>query len=271
MKKRINIKELITTHKIVFSIIITLLIGYIGILTYNQVIKETTKMVNIPVAAEYIKSRKQITEDDIKYVEVPQYIVLDKAITNTEDIVGKYVNVYDSISEDSLFYEDVLVSKDELKDANLFELDKGEVAITIKVDTATTYSNNILPDSKIDLYYQGKGQTIESEELYIIYGEVVKNVRIIAVKDKNGNNIEIDSENEPSIMVVALSQEDAHLVGIAKALGTVTPILSYDNLSDTNTTNYYDLNKMKDLLLGESLDVTLVTPEELPVEDVISE
>jgi pilus assembly protein CpaB len=269
--KKISIKDFISKHKILVSILITLMIGYLGILAYKQVITDTTKMVKVPVAAEYIKSRKQITEDDVKYIEVPEYIVLNNTITDINEIIGKYVNAYDSVAEDSLFYKDIVVSSEDLKDASMFELNKGEVAITIEVDATTTYSNTILPDSKIDLYYQGKGQTKDSEELYIIYGEVVKNVRIIAVKDKDGNNIQIDSENEPTIMVVALSQEDAHLVGLAKALGIVTPILSYDNLSDDNTTNYYDLNKMKEILLGESLDVTLVTPLIEEEQEVINE
>ncbi|MEG0077039.1 RcpC/CpaB family pilus assembly protein [Anaerorhabdus sp.] len=262
MKTKDN-KKFLKRHKNIVSLFITIIFGILCIFSYQQTIDDISDLILIPVAAKSMGARTIITEDDIKLIEVPKCITLDSVYLSKEEVLGKYVKPYQSVSTNSLFYVDLLADKENMNDANLFSLQEGEVAISIDVDMKTSYANSILVGHMIDLYFLGKVNINDNSYTQaIVHGEIVKNARVIAVKDKEGNSIESNSTLESNVLVVALSKEDAHLVGVAKAMGSVTPVISYDNISQSESTDYYDYYKIRNIILGNSLDVTLIAMNE---------
>ena len=256
--KEISIK--IKKHKIISSLILVLLMTIITINMYDLALERSTRFVEVPVCRNYLKSNSLITESDIKYINVPSYIVLDYVITDSNEIIGKYINTYDSLSENSLFYSDVLVDEEHINNAYLFELKNKEVAISIDSDVKSSYSNSILVGQFIDLYYLGKSNSLYEDEL-LVYGEVVSNARVIAVKDKNGENIDADSELNTSVVVVALNQEEAHIVQLAKAVGDVSLVISYDNINESKTNNYYNIEKIRTIIEQKAINVEAINNE----------
>ena len=72
-------------------------IGVIGIIAilwigYSITLNKTVKPVSVPVAAQTIQPRTQITADMIKYVDVPEAYISDNAIRNSQDLIDKYSN-----------------------------------------------------------------------------------------------------------------------------------------------------------------------------------
>ena len=261
-KKFKLLMSLIKRHNIVFSLLLVIILSLITYHSYNSAILATTNLVDIPVTNKYLKSNHKIMNDDITMIKIPKYIILENVETNVNNIVGKYVNTFDSLSKGSLIYKDIIISKDKINNAYLLDLKKDEVAISIDSDVKSSYSNSILENQLIDLYYLGEAESEQFDnEKQLVYGEIVKNARVIAVKDKDGANIDGDNENSTAIVVVALNQEDAHVVELAKASGRVSLVISYDNINYDNTNNYYNLKKMTSIILGKSIDVKLVNNE----------
>ncbi|MEF9968609.1 MAG: RcpC/CpaB family pilus assembly protein, partial [Longicatena sp.] len=258
MKKK-NEKNYIHRHKLLVSLLLTIVLGILCMASYQQTINDVSELVLIPVSSKALGSRTIITEDDIQMIEVPKCVTFDNVILDKTELIGKYVQPYQSIAQNSLFYSELIADRENMNDANLFSLQEGEVAISIDVDMKTSYANSILVGHMIDLYFLGKVNMNQSTSTQaIVHGEIVKNARVIAVKDKDGNSIESDTATESNVLVVALTKEDAHLVGVAKAMGTVTPVISYDNISQKEGSDYFDLYKIKNIILGNSLDVTLI-------------
>lgn len=254
MKKGVTKK-----YKSLISLLITLVMGVLCVAYYYQTIAEVSDLIEVPVALHPIGSRTLITEEDIQMIRMPKCFTLNNVILDKNEVIGKYVRPYQSIATNSLFYEELVVGEKNMNDAHLFSLNKGEVAMSIDVNMKTSYANSILVGHRIDLYFLGKARMNDDQhQQAIVHGEVVKNARVIAVKDKDGKSIEEHTALESSVVVVALSQEDAHLIAIAKVMGSISPMISYDNINDAGTANYFDVEKIKTILLGNSFDVTLV-------------
>ncbi len=250
-------KKLRMKNKILWTVLLGSLLSGGILITLHQTKTEMEQMVEIPVAFRKISSREMIQEEDIVMISIPKYVLLEGVIMSEEEIIGQYIKPYHSVVENSLFYKDAVIQKERMNDVALFTLEQGEIAVTIEADIQSSYANSILVGHQIDLYYLGQARLKSDVDKVIIHGEIVKNARVIAVKDKDGLSIEGNQELKTAMIVVALSKEDGHLVEIAKALGKVTPIISYENFNEGEESQYYDIEKMKNILFGNSLDVTI--------------
>ncbi len=261
-KKKIQINKISKNHKVIITFVITMLLAFLCYNAFNLILAQETKLIQVPVATHKISSGTMITEEDIRYIEVPQHILIQPIYKEETSLIGQFVDNYNSIAEGSLFYKDLIVSEQTYHNANLFNLKENENAISIDVDIKSSYANSVHPGHMIDLYYLGKARSNYSIDSQIIYGKLVSSARVIAVKDSKGKNIS-ESTEATAVIVVALVQEDAHLIEVSKALGSVIPIISYDNLNqEAGTNDYYDMDKLKNIILGNSFDVTLISNEE---------
>lgn len=148
----------------------------------------------------------------------------------------------------------------------MFKLESGEVAISLDVDIKSSYANSVLSGHFIDLYFLGNVRSENNPNATLIFGEIVKNVKVLGVKDKLGKNVSENSE-ATAVIIVAVSQQDGHIIELAKAIGEVKPIISYGNITDVEDGEYYDLDKIRNILLGQSIDVTLIPIQEEDVKD----
>lgn len=263
MKKRNGFKKI---NKVILTLVIGAVMSGSIFLSFQEIRKEVESKRLVPVVARRVSSREQIKEEDIVMIEVPKYILLDGVVTSKEELIGNYVRPYHTLVENSLFYKESIVSQEKMNDVALFSLNKGEVAITVEVDIQTSYANSILVGHLIDLYYLGTARLSTDDQKAILQGAIVKNARVLSVKDKDGISIEGNPELKTAMIVVALSDEDAHLIEVAKALGKVYPIISHDNFNIEESAAYYDLDKIKNLLLGNTWDVVIEALEEIEHE-----
>lgn len=203
----ISIKRFFTNKNTVtiLGVIVVIAIIYFG---YNAQIKNATKPVQVPVAKTTIQPRTLITNDMIKMTSIPSVAVSSNVIRSTSNIVGKYSAINTVIPEGSMFYQGVVVSKENLPDALFDEIAEGEVPYNFPVTMATTYGNSILPGSYVDIYMKA----VDSSKGLMV-GKLLENVKVLAVKDASGNNVfeNTDANRTPAYLYFGVS-EDIHIL-----------------------------------------------------------
>ncbi|MFV0250355.1 MAG: hypothetical protein ACK5HP_04930 [Bacilli bacterium] len=183
----------------VMAIILILFLGY-----RFQINKMVSPVTGIPVAAQVIQPRTEITADMLEYIDVAPIVLQSNVITNSANIIGKYSNYNTVIPAGSLFYTDVVVKEEDLPDAAFVELADGEVPYNLPVTMDTTYGNSICPGNYIDIYLKAVNENGE-----LMVGKLVENIKVLAVKDSSGRNVFENSEESriPSTLIFGITDE----------------------------------------------------------------
>lgn len=202
----------------IFGIIIILVLLYYG---YDTQVQSAVEPISIPVASVTIQPKTEITEAMITYVEVPSVSVGANVITTTKKIVGQYTNVNALIPAGSMFYNEAIVTGDELPDYAFSELEEGQIPVYYEVDVETTYGNSIYPGNLVDIYMKGE----EGDKPFV--GRLVENVKVLTVKDSSGLSVFENTEEDrtPASITFGVPQDIFMLLIKAKYLQNVELIL----------------------------------------------
>jgi Flp pilus assembly protein CpaB len=257
LKKFFQNKNTVT----ILGVVLGVLVIYFG---YNYTVNQAIRPIDVPFAKVPIKPREQITMDKIGITKVPPAMIKGKAILDVNLIVGKWSNYDYHIPYGSMFYEDALVAKKELPDSIIKDITPGFTAFNLSVDINSTYGNSIFPENYIDIYFKAL-----NSEGKIIYGKLVQDIQILAVKDNSGQHVfeNSDEARTPSIMLFSVP-EDIHLL-LRKALylrnvkeisAELIPIPTNSNVSD-NSTPVISNQELKTFI---EINTGLISEDELP-------
>jgi len=179
----VSLKKFFTNKNTVTVIGVIAILGllYWG---YTSVINKEVQPVRIPVANVTIQPRTLITDDMVTYINVPQSAISKNVVRASQSIVGKYTAVNTVIPAGSMFYQDVLVTKDQLPDSAFTAVKDGERPYALSVTTANTYGNSIFPGNVIDIYMKAT-----NENGQVMVGRLIEKVEVLAVKDSQGNHV----------------------------------------------------------------------------------
>ena len=205
MKRFFSNKNVVT----IIGVVIVLALLY---WEYNSKITKAVNPVRVPVAASDLQPQHEITQNDLNWIDVPSVSKDKNVLTNQSSIVGKYVGVNSMIPEGSMFYSSAIVEKSELPGNWLTLLKEDEIPSYFKVDLVTTYSNSIEPEDYVDVWMKA-----EDEEGLVMFGKLIENIKIVAVKDSAGQDV-FKSSNEvgtPSYLYYGL--ETDYFVMLMKA------------------------------------------------------
>lgn len=229
LKKFLQNKNTVT----LIGTILILVILYFG---YQWQIKKAITPVKVPYAKVTIQPRTRITEDMVDYVDVLPSMINSGTLKNVQNIVGKWSNYNTLIPAGSLFYKQTIVSADELPDAALVNIPSGWKPFNLSVTTASTYGNSIFPGNYIDLYLKA----LDADGKPIV-GQLIENVKVLAVKDKNGRHVFENSEEErtPAILIFAVPADTHLLLRQVMALSNVREI-STELIPVPSTESYSD-------------------------------
>ena len=113
-----NIKSFLKNKNTVtiLGVIACIVILYIG---YTMRINSKTKLIDVYYAKTTIQPKTLITEEMIARTSVPESFLKGAYYKNYNDILGKYSNYNSIIAEGSLFYSDLLIEEENLR--NEFE------------------------------------------------------------------------------------------------------------------------------------------------------
>lgn len=185
------------------------IIGVIAVLAllywgYSSQVTSAVVPTEVPVAADTIQPRTQITNAMVTTIEVPNIAIVENVYTNTNTIIGMYSNVNTVIPAGSMFYKEALITKSELPDSAFFDIVDDEIPFMFPVTLETTYGNSIYPGSKIDIYMKAS-----DSDNKIMFGKLLADVTVVAVKDSQGKDVFEDSSEvrTPAYLIFGLSNE----------------------------------------------------------------
>jgi hypothetical protein len=217
---------------------------------YNYRINKAIDPSTIPFAKESIPSRTFITSKMIGNIKVSSdYVnVASNLVKSSEEVIGKYSTYKTTIPAGSLFYTDMLLTAEQMPDAGFANIDDGYTIYGLAVDQESTYSNSISAGDYIDLYLQaddGKDEEGESnssknnsEDKKVIFGLFIESIRVLAVKDSQGNNIIKHgiANGQPAELLFAVDEENYLLLYDAQLLGIkIVPVLHNANYTKQNS------------------------------------
>lgn len=227
------------------TVTIVLAIVALGVLYffYNYRINQKTNPTSVPYARQNIPAKTQITSNMVGVADVPLAMVKGDVITDTSKIVNRYVNADCTIPEGSLFYQRAVVDLSDLPDSIIYEYPEDYVPVNLSVTTETTYGNKMYPGNYIDIYIKAVNRIDEDNitsatEDKIMVGKLLKNVKVLAVLDANGQDVfeDLDNVKTPSQIIFAVPEEYHILLRKAMYLRTyevtIIPVPTNESLAD---------------------------------------
>lgn len=256
----IGLKRFFTNKNVVtiILVIVILIVLYFG---YSGSIKKQTNPVNMPTAAQTINPKTKITEEMIVYKSIAASMIDENAIRYSTQILDRYTNVNVTIPAGSLFYKEWLVDEDNLPGNWIEQLnyEKGELGYYMSVDVESTLGNNVLPDTYIDIYMKA-----QDENGTIMFGKLMKNIKVLVVHDDGGNNVfDVGEESFPSKLGFAVTQDYYMLLKKAEYLnielvlaprGVTVPSQDYVIVTSSTLRDYIDAQTItveEDIIAGE--------------------
>lgn len=239
IKKFLSNKNTVTVLGVVLAVVVL----YVG---YNYRVKTAITPVSVPYAKETISPGTQITESMVGTMEIPQKMAnSNNILRNQTDVIDKYSNADTVIPEGSLFYKRNVVEKEQLPANIILDYPKGYVLYNMPVDTETTYGNSIYPGNYIDIYLKAVNK-VTDEQINkgdkdadkIMYGKFIENVKVLAVKDSNGQPVfsNLEENKVPAMIVFALPEDYYVLLKKASYLRTydssLIPVPTNESLKD---------------------------------------
>lgn len=224
----------------VIGVVVAIAVLYIG---YNWRVQSAINPVLVPYATQDIKGGTQITSEMIGTIEVPPSMIKGNVLLNQGDILDKYARPDSIIPEGSLFYGKVVVAEEQLPANIILKYPDGYVLYNMAVDTNSTYGNSVYPENYIDIYLKAVNKIAEGEEITadadkIMLGKLVENVKVLAVKDANGQPVfaNLDEQRTPAMVVFAVPEEYYILLKKAEYLrsydSTLIPVPTNESLKD---------------------------------------
>lgn len=205
--------------------VITAVLLYNFLKTISEPVAVEISKTEVIVAAVDISPNVTITQEMIKFSEIPDEAVHAQAVRDVNEVIGKVS------SSDIMTGEQVLSSKliipGEGNGTLAYKITPGMRAITIAVNNINGLSNMIIPDNMVDIIGQYELEvTNGTEKKNIDYTTMLlENVKVLAVDD----NMTEQAKNESEEMYVSLTVEVTPLqameVNMTETKGTLTAIL----------------------------------------------
>ena len=179
-------------------------------------INHELELVEVYVANNDLVARTYLDQDSIKLIKVPKAYLSDQVLIEKNDIVGNYVKLNTSIPKGSLVYQSSIESIDDAIDEPALLLNVNQAVFAIDVNISSTAGNSIQSGSKIDIY-----GTIKNNRETIV-DLLFKQVRVLSIKDKNGNEVDNKTNQIPKIMLIAVDQNEIPILTKVIAIGDIT-------------------------------------------------
>jgi len=180
-----NLKKLLSNKNVV-TLLGAILIVVVLYLFYNWRVESAVQPVSIPYALHSIEPQTLITGEDMATVEVAQSSLKGNVTYNAAEVSGKYSTSY--IPAGGFFYRDANYSEvGSLPNRYLYEeIKEGLIAYNLKVDVTSTFGNSFFPGKYFDIYLK---IVTDEDNKKILFGKLVSNLKIAAVRDSSGQDV----------------------------------------------------------------------------------
>ena len=262
LKKFASNKNTVT----ILGVLLGVVVLFLG---YQWRVNQAISPVNVYYATKTLVQGDTITAEDVGVAQISSTILnsMDNVIQTLECpdddysgncIVGKMVSFDAKIPKNSYFFTDSVISPEEMPDSLFSNIPNGNTVFALEIDNMSSYGNSIFPDDNIDLYLH---TTDDSSDGKHIYGKFIESIKVLAVKDEEGNNVfkNRDEVGEPSVLLFSVP-EDLYLL-LSKAIYVGMEIVPVPR-NASYTTNPGETNVKSDFLKSFILAKTVNIPDE---------
>lgn len=212
IKKKINIRVVLCF----VSLVCILALSY-G--TFRLFVKMKLDIKTTYVASHSISPRTIISESDLLEVEVANAYLINNAYIEKSEIIGKITDIQGTIPAGSPFYKSMLYEVDKINDQATSLLKEGQTAYTMNTEMYKVSSFTI--GNRVDLYLS------LNDKDNPLTGRILKNVRILSIKDNHGLSIENEeSTGIPYYIELAINENDISWLTLAESVGDIRLFLS---------------------------------------------
>ena len=241
----------------IIAVILGIVVIYLG---YTWRVKEATDPVSVPYAKQEISSRTLINEGMIAYMQIPKSMITknQNLVTNSTNVINKYVAYGTTIPINSLFYKSALMEGAEMPDSAFADIPDNYTVYSLSVNLASTYGNSIYPGNTIDLYIKYVDDTGK-----IVFGRFIESIQVMAVKDSGGQHVfETTVESRtPAELLFAVPDDMFQILMKAKYIGyslVIMPIPRNASYSADPGQTVISSETIKEFILSK----TVILPEE---------
>lgn len=238
---------------------VTIICIILGVLTlvigYNYRVSRATDLVSVPYAINQIEKKTQITADMIGHVKIPRTLINSSKniITSDKDLINYYSSYTTVIPAKSLFFKESVMQEEEMPDYAFMNMEDGYTVYSLKVNLQTTYANKLRPGDYIDLAFKANNNG------RIMYGFLVKSIKIKAVKDSNGKSLleNTISGGTPAAMLFEVTDELFDLLKKCEYINGVEiiPVPRNANYTKEEGATTISSEEIKQYILSQSVNI----------------
>lgn len=233
----------------------------VGVLVfgYQYRVNLAISPIAVPYAKVSIPTRTLITSDMVGTIKISSSFLskADQVVRTSEEVVNKYVSYKTNVPKGSLFYKDMLKEADEMPDSAFANIEDGFTIFSLKVDVDSTYANQIRAGQYIDLY-----MAVESDDM-LLFGKLIESIRVLAVKDKHGQNIlktSMASGLEPAELQFAVEESMFLLLMQSQFISSevmLIPVLRNENYTLNQGETLVSSTQLQQFIKNEVFDVSV--------------
>jgi len=244
-KKFLSNKNTIT----ILGVLLGVVVLFLG---YRWRVNEAINPQTILYAKHTLNPEDPITAEDIGTTTISNSTLknMTNVINNENDLVGKIVSFDSKIPANSYFFNESVMSPEEMPDSLFTYLGNGNTIYALAVNTHDTFGNSIFPDDTIDLY-----MTYKDENDQTVFGRLIKKIRVLAVKDDAGNNVfkNRDSLGTPSQLLFEVPEDLFSLLKRAELVGIqIMPVARNASYSTSEDSHQIDSQELQDVINAKS-------------------
>ena len=197
----------------------------VGFAVRSRMIRQL-HFTEVPVACHTLQRRTPITEDDLCLRTLPASALSDSVVTDPQLILGRWTDLQGRIPAGSPFYQEMLSSLTQMPDRSVPALNPGQAVFPLSVDIRDTGGNAMQPGQNVDLYVYG-----QDAQRHDLMDCLFRNVRILEIQNRSGQPMTADSQDVPSLILLAVDQTYIPVLSLAEKKGTIELYLTSESYS----------------------------------------
>lgn len=249
----------------------------------NSELEET----QVYFAKNDIPPHTEITADMIEHTNVPKKGLPPGIVMDMTKIVGQFTQASYGLSQNSYFFQNKIVSEQELLDYAKRQLEPGQVLWTGNVNLLEIAAGNVIEGSKVDIWFQaveGSNATSGTKEQWVS-GKMYRSIKVISTKNKKaedlttknttntvnsqGQSVAPKKELYPTVVQLAVTEDQFRMLNSATSNAfrdsaiIMVPSADENTIPDLGEKDPYDI---KPYILSKEFDINNIQKKETSIE-----
>ncbi len=246
-KKFLSNKNTIT----ILGVLVGIVVLYLG---YTWRVSKSIQPVRVPTANKTLIAGTRITENDFGFYSFPKDMIanMTNIKTSTDSIVNMLVAYDGKIAQNSFFFNEQLITDEEMPDSVFSNIQDGHTIYRLPVDYKSTYANSIMPEDKIDLYMS---MEVEEDDGKLVFGRLISQIEVLAVKDSKGKNVFADKDNptQPAFLLFSVPENLFLLLMKAEKLGIeIMPVPRNESYSSSAAATQLKSEELQAMIINKT-------------------